>query len=105
MKSVQEFETIIIITYFVVLLLIVIIVVSAYNEYSELEKDENKDLNPGGRVAGTYMINPETFTPINEKYENLSIQKVINRHTKAVRIFWIWIAIVLPIIIITFSSK
>lgn len=103
MEITPEIEKIAILIYLGLLFMIAIVVVSAYNEYCELVKNENKDLNPGGWVGGTYWANPEVFVPINESHENQNIQKVIDRHTKAVRIFWVWVALILPMMIMTFT--
>ena len=104
MISIQDFEKITVIGYLAILLLIILVVISAYNEYCELIKDENEKLNPGSWVAGKYWANPEAFLPIDYKKEKQLVEKVIKRHRKEVIWFWIWIAVVLPSLIIINST-
>ena len=99
MELTPEIEKIIVLIYLAILFIVLIVVASAYNEYCELVKDENKDLNTGGWVAGTYWFNLEVLVPINEVHENQTIQKATNRHTKALWFFWIWLAVVMPFLI------
>jgi hypothetical protein len=77
-----------------------IVVFDAYNEYFEYVKDDNKEVvEPGDFVGGTYWMNIDVFLFIDEKSENPKIQKVINKHTIALRCFWIGVFVILPILI------
>ncbi len=105
MKSYEEIFTIIWIVYFAVLLLNIVVLFSAYGEYYDLVKNENKEVaKPGDFIAGTYWANFDIFLFIDDKVDNQSIQKVINKHTIAARVFWIWVAVVLPILMVIYSK-
>ncbi|HEU4790557.1 MAG TPA: hypothetical protein VFS71_12790 [Flavobacterium sp.] len=98
MKSIEELQTIIIVVYLVVLIGALVVALSIYNEYVELKK--NKNHSSGSWHGGTFYANPEIVIPIDDKTENQSLQKIINKHKKAVIFFWIWFLILVPIIII-----
>lgn len=106
MKSLEDLMTIIWIIYFAVLLINIIVLISAYDEYYDLVKKENKEIEKtGDLIAATYWVNFDVFLFINDKTNNQRIQKVISKHTIAARVFWIWVAVVLPILIIIYSKS
>ena len=98
MNSIENLQTIIIGVYLLILFVSLFVTLSIYGEYVALKKDDNN--SAGVWVGGTFYANPEIVIPINEKTENQALQKVIDRHKKAVIFFWIWLAIVLPGLII-----
>jgi sensor histidine kinase regulating citrate/malate metabolism len=97
MKSLEEFQIIIIIVYLVILIAALIVALSIYNEYADSKKDENVD--SGNWHGGTFYASPEIVIPIDDKTENQALQKIINRHKKAAIFFWIWLLMLVPIII------
>lgn len=106
MKSPEELMTIIGIIYVAVMLLNIIVLLSAYHEYYDLVKKENKEVEkPGDFIAGTYWMNFDVLLFINDKIDNQNVQKIINKHTIAARFFWIWVAVVLPILILINSKS
>lgn len=97
MNSIENLQTIIIGVYLVTLFIALFIALSIYGEYITLKKGE--DDSRGSWVGGTFYANPEIVIPINDKTENKELQKVIDRHKKAVLFFWIWLGVVLPSLI------
>jgi hypothetical protein len=92
--------TIVFIIFFALLFFDAIVLFDAYNEYYSFVKNDNKEVvEPGYTSAGTYWVNIEVFLFIHEKSENQKIQKIINKHTVALRTFWIGLFIILPILI------
>ncbi|MFN3969699.1 hypothetical protein [Flavobacterium sp.] len=93
--------TIVFIIYFALLFFNAIVVFDAYNEYFGFVKNDNKEVvEPGYSSAGTYWVNIDVFLFIDEKSENQKVRKIINKHTVALRTFWIGLLIILPILIV-----
>lgn len=98
MIIIEKLQTILILGYFFILVILALIAIVFYNKYCELKTD--KKLSPGNWHGGTFFVNPTTFIPINDKTENKLIQGAVSRHKKTVILFWIWIFVLIPIIII-----
>ena len=100
MESIEKLQTIIIITYLIILIIILLVTLSFYNDYAELKKNENDNISSGMWNAGKFLMNPEVIMPIDDETESLNLKIIINRHKKSLTVFWIWVFMIIPFIII-----
>jgi 1,4-dihydroxy-2-naphthoate octaprenyltransferase len=102
MELIEKLQTIIIVTYLIILIIILLITFSFYNDYAELKKSEDKKNSSGMWNTGTFLMNPEVIMPIDDETENQNLKILINRHKKSLTVFWIWVFMIIPFIIILY---
>ncbi|WP_318640719.1 hypothetical protein [Flavobacterium ardleyense] len=97
-----ELEVIIFISFSVILLLILVFVYDRHIQYADLKKKlEDPDFKSsigsfhGGTFYGWMPL------PIEDNTENEKIQIMINSHNKFVKLFWILLAMIIPLVVNT----
>ncbi len=91
---------IIFISYMIIFLLILIFVYDRHLQYADLKKLEDPDFKSsiGSFHGGTFY--GRMPLPIDDDTENEKIQQIITSHNKFVKIFWIWMALIIPLVLI-----
>ena len=92
---------IIFISYSVILLLILVFVYDRHLQYADLKRLENPDFKSsiGSFHGGTFY--GRMPMPIEDDTENEEVQRMINSHNKFVKVFWIWLAMIIPLVVNT----
>lgn len=95
-----ELEVIIFISFSVILLLILVFVYDRHIQYADLKRLENPDFKSsiGSFHGGTFY--GRMPMPIEDDTENEKIQQIITSHNKFVKVFWIWLAMIIPLVLI-----